>query len=149
MSATVELTREVIMANASDISKINNDEIINKFKKQLYLTEYHKILYSQQVEKGILAHRNPVYVIMRVLDAIPSGILNAGPSSEKAELSTEQVRLKHMYKLLEELIETCIYRPPEIWRQTWEDMATILETFMPNEKKDWIELVQMIVQNKA
>ena len=146
MSATVELTHDVIMANASDISKINNDEIINKFKKQLYLTEYHKILYSQQVEKGILAQRNPVYVIMRVLDAIPSF---ASPSSEKAELSTEQARLKHMYKLLEELIETCIYRPPEIWRQTWEEMATILETFMPNEKKDWIELVQMIVQNKA
>lgn len=146
MSETVELTPEVIMENSSDISKINNEEIINKFKKQLKFTEYNRIRYSEQVEKSILAQRNPIYVIMRILDAIPSF---AAPSSEKAELSTELVQVSHMYKLLEELIDTCIYRPPEVWSKTWEEMAIILETFMPNEKKDWIELVQLIVQNKV
>lgn len=149
MSETIVLTPEIITANTSDLSKINNQDIINKFKSQLYFTELNRIKYAQQVEKDILAQRNPIYVIMRILDAIPDGVLNAGPSDPKAELNQEQEQLKLMYKLLEELIDDCVYRPPEVCAQTWEDLAIILETYMPNEKKYWVELIEMIVQNKV
>ena len=148
MSATIVLTPEIIMTNSSDISKINNQEIINKFKEQLYFTEHQKIRYAT-VNPDILAQRNPIYVIMRILDAIPHGILNAAPSSEKAENNSEQSGLKYMYHLLEELIYTHIYRAPEIWTNTWEDLAIILETNMPTNKKDWVEIIEMIIQNKV
>jgi hypothetical protein len=129
----------------SDLSKIANPAIIEKYNGYFQTVENRKKRFAEQFPQ-FNQQRNPVFVIMRIIDAIPNDIF-AGPSSEKAEFSPMKESVQIMIKELEDIIDSCFYADPHAWGNIWKRIAIILTCYIPDADCEWKKQIAAIFAN--
>ena len=123
------------MVSLSDVSKISNQEIINKYNKFLIFNENLLKEYNEKVE-AFPYKRNPVFIIMRILDAIPQYYYTS--ASSDGSVGNEYALIHQLTTDLDKYIHESVFCDPNCWTTIFQKVAVSLDRYIPNKDETWI-----------